>query len=266
MRISRIVAVGVLALGLLGTASAAYADDLPIDPPPVVAPPAPAPPAPEPAPVVTPPPAPVPVAPPTPSAPSAPSAPPRAWTADEISLRDTGFTVAGYAAYQAELAPLHRQLAIDGAASLLAFAQQYGDAVMSYQRAHPGSQIGFHPDTGLFTDASGALVDISGYGPVTGTSNEGVSDSASVEELEAIVAEPLPLFTAPLAIVEPEPSETPTSTAADDPEEQTVAVEDNGGTAIAAAAGWTAAAALAFWRRRFRAYELLKIARAAVAG
>jgi len=230
----------------------------------VLAPAAPTPPAPEPAPVVTPPAAPEPVAPP---APVAPAAPPRAWTADEISLRDTGYTVAGYAAYQAEMAPLHRQLAIDGAASLMAFAQQYGDAVMSYQRAHPGSQIGFHPDTGLFTDASGALVDISGYGPVTGISNEGVSDSASVEELEAIIAEPLPLFTAPLAIVEPGSVATPTTTAtAGAAEEPTVTVEDNGGTAIAAAAGWTAAAALAFWRRRFRAYELLKIARAAVIG
>lgn len=242
MTTSRVIAVIALATVLWsGAASAAMADDVPpvVEPPVVVEPPAPPPP------VVVEPPAPPPVE-------VSPPAPPHVETPDEYSVRTTGYTVAGWAAYQVQEQIRLAQIQ----AQVTAFSQQYMNTLLAYYTAHPGQTLWFDTDTGVFTDGNGVAVDISAGSVAATGGTYGVSDDASVEQLEAIIAE-APVFSLgeePSPALTPSYVPAPVATADPNPSDG----GDSATTAAAAGASWAGVVALAFWRRRYRAIELLK--------
>jgi len=142
---------------------------------------------------------------------------------------------------------LHARLAASGQAQLSAFAAQYGNAIMNYSKKGGGG-VSYDHTTGVFTDiATGAVIDIAAYGVDAGAIPEAVAAlpaSASLTELEAIIAEPvhsvhgMGVADAPAPLVE--------------------AQAGTGDATGVVVAGWIGVAALAFWRKRYRAFELLR--------
>ena len=150
-------------------------------------------------------------------------------------------------------------------AATKAFQNQYGAAIQGYLTSRPGAQVHYNFSTGVFTDENGNPVDLAGYaspdyvwvdadaygtGPVPGLSEE-----ATVQELEAIVEEPamyLPRLVNEIAQPVTQPTLYPAPP---------VVPEENSGGTVAAITGWMMVAAYALWRRRFRAIELLKKAK-----